>query len=246
MKERRESVAEITVEELINRVEGADDKELKEIKEELTGNLKEDGGGNYVSLVMKLLEGEIDLEVPSNSWVSFKKIFAVNLPELERAMVRKEFSLPDNHPISSLFGDHERDVKKLKALKNDLKAGKDGFLTGLKNFYKKLDTHIFKEEESLFPKLEESGLSKIPENLRGEHKKFRGQLVRYFELLQSGDSVKANRARSEFEEDFLPAMSSHIFRESYVFYPAALQYIQEDSEWKMIERGFNAVDNLVY
>jgi DUF438 domain-containing protein len=244
-EENPENLSEPAVKEFIVRAESADGEELKEIRKEFTGNLEDDQDGDFLDSVTKLLEGEISVKDQDDPRGTFKNIFTVGLSELRGLMEGKEFSLPDNHPILGLFEEHRRDLEKLQELKKDFEGGNDGLVASLKGFYKKLDTHILKEEESLFPRLEEKGLSKIPITLRGEHEKIREQLVTYFELLQGGDSAKARRARDEFEEEFLPAISCHIFRETFVFYPAALKYIQEDSEWTMIERGFGAVDNLV-
>ncbi len=231
--------------ELIARAKSAEGQELKEIRREFTGKLENDPVGDFLDTVTGILEGEIKVKGHGDHRGVFKSIFTVGLPELKELMEGKEFSLPDNHPILALFEEHRRDIEKLQVLSKDFEDENGGFVSSLKSFYKELDTHILKEEESLFPRLEERGLNKIPASLREEHEKIREQLITYFELLQSGDSAKVRRARDEFNGEFLPATSSHIFRESFVFYPAALQYIQDDSEWTMIERGFGAVDNLV-
>lgn len=243
--ESPENPSESTVKELIARAESADEEELKEIRKEFTGHLEDDQAGDFLDSVTRLLEGEIKVKHQGDPRGAFKNIFTVGLSDLRELMEGKEYSLPDSHPILDLFEEHQRDLEKLQGLNNDFEGGNDDFVASLKGFYKELDTHILKEEESLFPRLEERGLSNIPANLRGEHEKIREQLITYFELLQSDDPAKSRRARDEFEEEFLPAISGHIFRETFVFYPAALRYIKDDAEWTMIERGFGAVDNLV-
>ena len=244
-EEMTENFSETGAGELVARAENADEEGLTEIRKKILANLEKDEARDFLDSVTKMLEGEISIRNQDDPRRTFKNIFTVGLPELRGFMAGKEFSLPDNHPILGLFEEHRRDLEKLQELNKDFGAENDDFAVSLKDFYKELDTHILKEEESLFPRLEERGLSKIPATLRGEHEKIREQLVTYFELLQGDDSVKAGRARDEFEAEFLPTISGHIFRETFVFYPVALRYIEEDSEWTMIEREFGAVDNLV-
>ncbi|MFB6214881.1 MAG: hemerythrin domain-containing protein [Candidatus Bipolaricaulia bacterium] len=245
MKEKGETTVEANIKKLIIRAEGANQRELKAIREDLIGNLERIGAKTFVDTTASLLEEEFEIKGCNDPRIPLKRIFTISLPELEKALSRKEFDLPQSHPILGLFREHKSDVEQLKAIEKELGVGDEEVITKLKDYYKDLDIHILKEEQALFPNLEEKGMGEHPDNLREEHDEFTEDLSSLIKLVQSGNNEDTQVAEEKFNGDFIPAMSNHMFRESFIFYPAALQYIQDDSEWALIERGFDAIDDLV-
>jgi DUF438 domain-containing protein len=245
MKEKGKTTVEADIQKLIVRAEGANQRELKAIREDLIENLERIGAKTFVDTTASLLEEEFEIEGCNDPRIPLKRIFTISLPELEEALSRKEFSLSSTHPISSLFREHQNDLEQLKTINKGFEGGTEEVIDRLKDYYKDIDIHILKEEESLFPKLEERGMGEHPDNLRKEHEGFTDDLSSLIKLVQSDDSEDTQIAEEKFTGDFIPAMSNHMFRESFIFYPAALQYIQDDSEWILIERGFDAIDKFV-
>lgn len=245
MKTQREKIAETKIKKFIIRADGADEEELKAIRKDLIGNLENIGAKTFVDTTADFLEEEFQIEGCNDPMVPLKRIFTISLSKLTEILDRKQFNLPPGHPISGLFREHESDVEQLRALKKDFRAGNEGVIDRLKEYYKEMDIHILKEEQALFPKLEERGVEKHPGNLKEEHDDFTEDLSSLIKLVQSGSNEDTQVAEEKFTGDFIPAMSNHMFRESFIFYPATLQYIQDDSEWALIERGLDAIDNLV-
>lgn len=114
-------------------------------------------------------------------------------------------------------------------------------LNQLKDYYRGLDSHLRKEEEVFFPVLEKNGMQEHPANLRKEHKKFRGALSKVIEMLEG---VAIDRPYFSIEEvvgireGFILEISNHIFRETFIFYPAALEFIIDTNQWEKIKEGF--------
>ncbi|MFB6290942.1 MAG: hemerythrin domain-containing protein [Candidatus Bipolaricaulia bacterium] len=237
-------ITEAKIKKLITKAVDADEKGLKAIRKDLIGNLGKTGAKTFVDTTAKMLKGELQIEGCNDPRIPIKRIFTLTLPELERTLGRKKFDLPPNHPILGLFREHENDVERLKAIKKEFEIGNEEVIDKLKDYYKDVDTHILKEEEALLPRLEEKGMGEHLNNLRQDHKEFKEKLVRYFELLQSRNPDKNSPAKEEFTEKFIPSMSNHLFRESFVLYPATLELISEKKIWSEIEREFDAIDKL--
>lgn len=84
-----------------------------------------------------------------------------------------------------------------------------------------------------------------PQNLREEHKLFRETLSKIIKDLKSFIVGKSNSVIEEIrnsKEKFILDISNHIFRETYVFYPAALEFINDAKQWEKIKEGFSKID----
>lgn len=42
-------------------------------------------------------------------------------------------------------------------------------------------------------------------------------------------------------KEFIPAISNHIFRETHIFYPAALEFITDKGQWNDVKKGFGLI-----
>ena len=181
-----------------------------------------------------------------------KRIFSISLSELEEDLAVQKYNLPDDHPLSMLSSDHKENIKKLRMLSYSLSAiTKDASLEKVKDplkeaqgYYTELDTHIRKEEEVLFPVLEASGMQEHPQNLRDEHKNFRDLLSKIIGILRNTPKQPNTLEIGEIKKSkdkFIADISNHIFRETYIFYPAALEFIVDKNEWQKIKEGFNCI-----
>ena len=219
------------------------------LRKTLIGLLNKIGPKNFVTLTADILKNRLRIEGCNDVRTPLKSIFAISLEELEKAISDKKYHLPEEHPISFLSKDHKDNVNKLKALNSDLEriakgidfTGIQGKIKAVKDYYTELDSHIRKEEEALFPALEASGMKEHPDSLREEHKKFRALLsetIEGFELAATGNSDSVVRSSKIFLEKFTPDICNHIFRETYIFYPAALEFITGADQWAKIKENF--------
>lgn len=162
--------------------------------------------------------------------------------------------LPGEHPLAMLSTDPKDNIKKLKALRFSLgrlnlnketppAAIKDKFKQA-QDYYAELDLHIRKEEDMLFAALEGNGMREHPQSLREEHKDFREILTKIIEALKifsPGNHDLAIEEIRKSKEKFIADISNHIFRETFIFYPAALGFITEASRWEEIREGFRRI-----
>lgn len=238
--------------DIVLKAARSDKNSSKLLRRALIGLLNKIGPKNFVTLTADILKNRLRIEGCNDVRTPLKGIFAISLGELEKAIYDKEYNLPQEHPISFLSKDHKDNVNKLKTLNSALeKISKDAFFTkaqneikAVKDYYTELDSHIRKEEEILFPALEASGMKEHPESLREEHKAFRALLSEVSEGLESSTAegfTSAIKSSKIFVEKFTPEICNHIFRETYIFYPAALEFITSDDQWEKIKEGFEGI-----
>ncbi len=222
----------------------------KLLRKTLIGLLNKIGAKNFVTLTADILKNKLRIEGCNDVRTPLKGIFEISLKELEKAISDKEYHLPQEHPISFLSKDHKDSVNKLKSLNSELeKISERAYFTkvqnkikDIKDYYAELDSHIRKEEEILFPVLEKSGMKEHPDSLREEHKTFRAllsEVIEEFETSTAENLDTAIKGSKRFVGKFTPDICNHIFRETYIFYPAALEFITDADQWKKIRKEFD-------
>ena len=237
---------------VILMAEHASEDELKNTRGMLIGILNKVGAKIFVTTAADILKNNFRIEGCNDVRMPLKRIFSIPFSELEENLAGQKYNLPDDHPLSRLSSDHKENIKKLRMLSYSLSAiAKDVSLEKIKNtlketqdYYAELDTHIRKEEEVLFPVLEASGMQEHPQNLRDEHKNFRDLLSKIIGILKNTPKNPNTLRIGEIKKSkdkFVVDISNHIFRETYIFYPAALEFIVDKNEWQKIKESFNRI-----
>lgn len=231
---------------LIKKAGSADENELKLLRKNVIRLVDTIGAKNFVNLAADILKKNFCAEGCDNLRLPLKRIFSLSLAELEEALLHKKYSLVKGHPIYALSEDHKGNVAKLKALDLSLEKinkhsspGEVGETSKeTEEYYRELDLHIRKEEEILFLRLEKSGMSEHPDSLRNEHKDFREIFSKVKTAFLQKDLSALIEAIAVWKEKFIPNIANHIFRETYIFYPAALEFIRKKEEWEDIKKEF--------
>jgi hypothetical protein len=244
MRDHNENRLKEELTDLIVRAKEADEDELSDLREELLDKLEIVGARTFVEITAESLEEEFEIEGCNDLKVPLKRIFTIPLPELKGKLTENDLSISTNHPIHPLIEEHKGDLETIQSINESISTGDEKTLRKIKKYYKDVDYHILKEEESLFPRLEERGMSEHPDNLREEHEEFRDSLIRFVKLIQTGNPEKYGQMNEEFENDFVPAMANHMFRENFIFYPAAVEFIPDSEVWDEIKKEFEAIDRL--
>lgn len=159
-----------------------------------------------------------------------------------------------SHPISILQEEHkaisgyldklEEIAKKLNTDTN-LRLSQDQ-LTELRTVSQMLleaESHHKREEDALFPRLEQQGINGPPSIMRLEHNELRKRKKALKELIERADRLEATNFSQELNEltgYIVPTLRSHIFKEDNILYPTALQAIRGD-EWSSIRRQFDEI-----
>ncbi len=240
---------------VILKAEHAGEDELKSARSALLKLVGKIGARRFVDIAASILKNNFKIEGCNDARIPLKRIFAISLDELESQLSGQRYDLADGHPLSMLSADHKENIVKLKALRfslgklnlnNETPASQiKEKLKEVKDYFAELDLHIRKEEEVLFPALESSDMKEHPQNLREEHKNFREILSKIIRILDEATSNGLNLAFervSELKEKFISDISNHIFRETYIFYPASLEFITEENKWTKIKEGFESLN----
>lgn len=234
---------------LIHEAQGADNKKLKELRKKFIQALGIIGAKQFVNIMADILKDNFHIQGCNDARIPLKNIFNISLDELEESLLSKDYHLPKEHPLSGLSHDHIDNIKKLKALHLAFSAIKedDSFekvvsrKKDIEEYYAELDFHIRKEEEVFFLALENAGMKEHPEVLKEEHKKFRQIFTDIFSFLKIPMQDDFYLMVEKFQKEFIPALCNHVFRETYVFYPAALEFIAGKEEWIKIGDGFSRI-----
>ncbi len=105
------------------------------------------------------------------------------------------------------------------------------------------ESHHKREEDALFPRLEERGIRGPPSMMRLEHNELRKRKKALKDLVEGASSLdEADFSRQVIGlADFIvPTLRNHIFKEDDVLYPMALQTIPND-EWSRIRSEFDKI-----
>ena len=238
---------------IIRSAHKANDDDLKLLRNELIEVLNEAGPKQFVTVIAEIMKDKFRVENCSDIRIPLKRLFSVSLEEAEEAVERKNYGLPEDHPISTLLREHLLNIYRLKRMKPLLeKAVKvvldESVLTQLKEinvYFIELDSHIRKEEEVLFPALVERGMKEHPDTLKEEHKKFKEIISETVDAINkrgTKEQLTFNKKITQFNNEFLPGMANHIFRETYILYPAAIEFIPENSSWSQLKKRFNTIE----
>lgn len=105
------------------------------------------------------------------------------------------------------------------------------------------ESHHRREEEALFPRLEQRGISGPPSIMRLEHNELRKRKRALKELVEAQDRLNEadfSKQLVELTGFIVPTLRSHIFKEDNILYPAALQAIPQ-TEWLTIANEFDRI-----
>lgn len=239
--------------QVILKAEGADSDSLRLAREGLIKLITGIGAKNFVDIAANVLKNNLRIEGCNDIRMPLKRIFNLTLEELEESLSGQKYNLPEGHPLSLLSLDHRENLKKLKQLRLTLGALNlnegtppeeiKNKLKAVSDYYAELDSHIKKEEEVLFPALEQNGMQEHPQNLREEHRGFRQALSEIIETLKNFNPHLALEAMRKTKEKFILDISNHIFRETFIFYPAALEFITEPGVWERIRGDFQKLES---
>jgi hemerythrin-like domain-containing protein len=161
-------------------------------------------------------------------------------------MKPRELALPGEHVLATLYAEHECLLGFLDALRVHVR-GIEGAqapiapreaepVIELARTLLGADPHHRREEEVLFPMLEERGLFGPPRRMRFEHEELRALKARLLELaidLPKGAGETA-RAFVGVAHTLSALLREHIQREDEVLYPVSLEFIEE-SKWKAMK-----------
>ncbi len=181
---------------------------------------------------------------------------AVHLEVLEPAMAEFRASLPAGHPMDTMIKEHDAILgflAQLEQISRQLRQlgeydPANSAFTALTEVAQNLidaESHHQREEQGLFPLLEERGITGPTRIMRMEHDQLRPRKHRVLELSQQ---VRDGMDYQEFLESLAEAadylvfhLRDHIYKENNILYPTAEQTIRESEVWNELKAQCDAI-----
>ena len=165
--------------------------------------------------------------------------------------------LPKYHPLETLMLEHKEILsfldgleainKKIQSYKhlNELKDTDLEKLANIAHHLEAAEKHHAREEDVLFPAIEEKGISGPPAIMREEHTVLRQAKKELAELAES-DKTDFNKFKDKLDQTakyLVFNLREHIFKEDNILYPAAYDAITSKKQWEQIK---DACDKIGY
>ncbi|MBU7022852.1 MAG: DUF438 domain-containing protein [Theionarchaea archaeon] len=161
----------------------------------------------------------------------------------------QDMSLPEGHPLHILMEEHKmmtRFADEVRDLAKNLRepgpSEKEGeLLKSIAHHLKESESHYVREENVLFPFLEDHGITQPPAIMWMEHDTIRHIKKEVFQLLDTRedmDFAEFQKALVEATTVLAETLSNHFYKENKILFPTALQVLSED-EWTEIRHQFD-------
>ncbi len=174
---------------------------------------------------------------------------AIQLEVLEGELAQFRNSLPAGHPVAIMIAEHDQLLGFLTQLEqlNRRLQKLDKFdacnpdfdlLTNLAENILAAENHHQREEQALFPILEERGVTGPPRIMCLEHDAMRARKHHLLELAQQVKTMDYDEFKTKLAEYagyLVFHLRDHIFKENNILYPTAMETITEASVWEAIQ-----------
>jgi len=175
---------------------------------------------------------------------------AVFREQLEK---QKPKTTPEN-PISILMEEHQillQLLERLNTIVNSVQQAEDISHVGegiaqlkyIAEDFLDAEKHYLREENVLFPILEKHGIAEPPAIMWMEHNKLRGKKKEFYNLIENYSAMSFQDFKKQLDEtakSLSGFLSSHIFKENNILFPAAQRVVTEQ-EWRDARREFDEI-----
>jgi len=178
-----------------------------------------------------------------------RRLCDVHLAVFQDSLEKQMVDVPVGHPLHTFMEEHRifsRNADKLGTITKKLKKADD--LESAKAERKHLEevvhqlmekeSHNVREENVLFPYLEKHGITEPPAIMWTEHNEMRENMKRLRALMETAPKADFDKFASSLEalgKEIGESLSSHIYKENNILYPAAMKTIAAE-EWPQIRK----------
>jgi PAS domain S-box-containing protein len=183
-----------------------------------------------------------------------QRLCDVHLAIFREQLQKQHVEVAPENPISILREEHEalqRLLERLAALVDEVQKAED--LSSVRNEIKQLghiaadfldaEKHYLREENVLFPVLEKHGITEPPAIMWMEHNQLREKKKQLHSLIGNYEKMsfqEFKRQLSGTASSISSTLSSHIFKENNILFPAALRVVTEQ-EWRGVREEFDEI-----
>ena len=222
------------------------------IKQLHDGKSVEEAKGQFRSILKnvsptQIAQVEQELVREGMTQEEIRKLCDVHLAVFRESLDKQRIQLEANHPISVFMEEHNAILKHVEELKGVIDRVAEASDYGevaeemrglgyIAEHLMEVEKHNVREENVLFPYLEKHGISEPPAVMWAEHNELKEKKKQLLKLSETHNKLGFRDFASQLTEVggyIAEALSSHIYKENHILYPAALQTIGED-EWREI------------
>jgi len=176
-----------------------------------------------------------------------KHLCDIHLEVLRDNLVAKQIEVEAPHPVHSFMEEHRvilENLNRLGTLLQKIKSAEsfeDMDLDTLKDIAHHLveaESHHQREEEALFPRLEDHDIAEPGAIMKMDHEEFRKRKQMLFQLSHNHEAYPFSKFQKqclELAEYLTQELENHIFKEDNIIYQIALQTLNEE-EWEQVKK----------
>jgi DUF438 domain-containing protein len=177
-----------------------------------------------------------------------RKLCDIHLSIFRESLDKERIELAANHPVRLFMEEHRIILQYLEELKGTIQRVGEakGFeveeemhrLGQIAGNLMEVEKHNVREENVLFPYLQKHGITEPPTIMWAEHNELKEKKMQLLKLLETSGTLAFKDFAGRLTETggyVAEELSSHIYKENNILYPAALQTI-DDEEWKKDKR----------
>ncbi len=201
---------------------------------------------------LALIEQEMIREGMSRE--EMKKLCDVHLEVMKDNLGKTKVNVKSGHPIHTLMEEHKailNFIDKLQSIISKLKSASDfnkvvkeiKMLKHISEHLIEAEKHHQREEEVLFPVMEEYNITEPPEIMKEEHKELKKRKIMLDKIVNKNKKVTYSVFVRKVEEAggyLIKELPSHIYKEDNILYPMALQVIKKE-RWLKIKEGCDKI-----
>ena len=218
-----------------------------EIDEQEARELFKDMSPLEISLAeQRLLEEGMD---PDN----LRKYCDLHLKAMRERKEELMESLSEGNPIRIAIIEHDHILEFLEELEGvveELESGADPekFTEKISHIAEHLvetEKHHEREEEVLFPLLEDRNVTGPPKIMRDDHDRMWPKKLRVKEIsdsLEEGSLTDGEKVElTNLSLELIQELRDHIFKENNILYPTVVDNVESESEWKRLREEFDEI-----
>lgn len=200
---------------------------------------------------LSVLEQELMNEGVSKEDVR-RSLCDIHLEAMRDNLVSKRIDVEAPHPVHTFMEEHRvilNSLEELGSLVERLKGRavlEEGSLEELQDISHHLveaESHHQREEDVLFPRLEDHGIVEPSEIMKMDHVEFRARKKELYQLAhnpQDYDAEEFRRKVIELGNYLAKELKSHIFKEDNIIYQIALQELAPE-EWNRVKKDCDKI-----
>ncbi|MEM3641663.1 MAG: DUF438 domain-containing protein, partial [Candidatus Bathyarchaeia archaeon] len=219
----------------------------QEVKERFKRVLESVGSLEIAKIEQELISEGISRE-------EIQRLCDVHLAVFREQLEKQKAEVAPETPINILMEEHkvlQQTLEKLKTIVDSVQKAENvdsisQEILQLKHIaadFLDAEKHYLREENVLFPILEKHGIAEPPAIMWMEHNQLREKKKQFHNLVENYNAMNFQEFKRQLDEtakSLSDILSSHIFKENNILFPAAQQVVT-GQEWRDVRKDFDEI-----